>query len=134
MILCPYRIQQFISTDSLLNAFTRFTRRRGVYVPRDTISKNCTNFVGGVNELKELVSQLDKDEIQETTVQKGRSELLTLQELLVLSSSEVTDEDLITVVTGALDHLPIYQLSLCFQERCLPWFGFYFTEVKFLVV
>ena len=65
---------------------------------------------------------------------KKRSELLTLHELLVLSSREVTDEDLITVVTGALEHLPIYQLSLCFHERCLPWFGFYFTEVKFLVV
>ena len=47
---------------------------------------------------------------------KERSELLTLHELLALSSSEVTDEDLITVVTGALDHLPIYQLILC-----LPW-------------
>ena len=25
-------------------------------------------------------------------------------------------------------------LSLCFHERCLPWFCFYFTEVIFLVV
>ena len=24
--------------------------------------------------------------------------------------------------------------SPCFHERCLPWFCFYFTEVKFLVV
>ena len=71
VILHAYRIQQFISTDSLPNAFTRFTRRRGVHVPKDTISENCTNFVGAVNELKELVSQLDKDDIQETTAQKG---------------------------------------------------------------
>ena len=26
------------------------------------------------------------------------------------------------------------RLSPCFHERCLPWFCFYFTEVKFLVV
>ena len=26
------------------------------------------------------------------------------------------------------------RLSPCFHERCLPWFCFYFTEVKFLVM
>ena len=26
------------------------------------------------------------------------------------------------------------ELSPCFHERCLPWFYFYFTEARFLVV
>ena len=71
VILHAYRIQQLILTDSLPNAFTRFTRRQGVHVPKGRISENGTNFVGTVNEVKKLVGQLDKDEIQETTAQKG---------------------------------------------------------------
>ena len=50
-----------LDTDSFLNAFTRFNSRRGV--PKDMIRENGTNFVGAVNELKELVGQLVKDKI-----------------------------------------------------------------------
>ena len=57
-----------LDTDSFLNAFIRFTSRRGV--PKEMISDNGTNFVGAVNELKELVGQLDKNKIQRTTAQK----------------------------------------------------------------
>ena len=115
-----FKIAWGLDTDSLLNAFTRFTRRRGIHVPKDMISDNGTNFVGAVNKLKELVGQLDKDEIQETTAQKGVKWTFNppgaphfgeAQKVMVkaakkavypvLSSSEVTDEDLITVVTGA---------------------------------
>ena len=34
------------------------------------ICDNSTNFVGAVNELKELVGQLDKDKIQGATAQE----------------------------------------------------------------
>ena len=84
------------------------------------ISDNGTNFVGAVNELKELVGQLDKDKTQGTTAQKGVKWTFTLpgaphfggtHEVMVkatkraiyamLSSNDVTDEELATVVTGA---------------------------------
>jgi hypothetical protein len=51
-----------LDTDSFLNAFTRFTSRRGIL--KEMLSDNGTNFVGAVNELKELVCQLDKDKIK----------------------------------------------------------------------
>ena len=53
-----------LDTDSFLNAFTRFTSRRGV--PKEMTSDNGTNFVGAVNELKQLVDKLDQDKIQRT--------------------------------------------------------------------
>jgi hypothetical protein len=51
-----------LDTDSFLNVFTRFTSRRGIL--KEMLSDNVTNFVGAVNELKELVCQLDKDKIK----------------------------------------------------------------------
>ena len=84
------------------------------------ISDNGTNFVGAVNELQQIVRQLGKDKIQGTTAQKGVKWTFHLaraphfggaHEVMVkaakkaiyavLSSSDVTDEELITVVTGA---------------------------------
>lgn len=107
-----------LDTDSFLNAFTRFTSRRGV--PKEMVSDNGTNFVGAVNELKELVGQLDKNKIQRTTAQKGiqwnfnppgaphfggAHEVMVKAAkkaiYAVLSNSDVTDEELITVVAGA---------------------------------
>ena len=84
------------------------------------ISGNGTNFVGAVDELQELVGQLDKDKVQGMTSQKGVKWTFNPQgaphfggahEVMlkaakkaiyaVLSSSDVTDVELITVVTGA---------------------------------
>jgi len=71
-----------LDTDSFLNAFTRFTNTRGV--PKEMVSDNGTNFVGAVNELKELVGQLDKDKIQRTTAQTGIKWKFNPQEVLIL--------------------------------------------------
>ena len=51
-----------LDTESFLNAFTRFTSRRGV--PTEVVSDNDTNFVGAVNELRDLVGKLDQDQIK----------------------------------------------------------------------
>ena len=48
------------------------------------ISDDGTSFVGAVTELQELVGQLDKDKIQETTAQKGVMWAFNLQELLIM--------------------------------------------------
>ena len=79
-----------LDTDSFLNAFTRFTSRRGV--PKEMVSDCGTNFVGAVNELKELTSELDQDKIQQSTAKKAIYG--------VIGTSDVTDEELITAVTG----------------------------------
>ena len=55
-----------LDTESFLNAFTRFTSRRGA--PTEVVSDNGTNFVGAVNELRYLVGKLDQDQIKRRTV------------------------------------------------------------------
>ena len=92
-----------LNRDRFINPFTRFTRRREVH--KDMTSDNGTSFVGAVTELQELVGQLDKDKIQETTAQKGAPHYGGAHEVMakaakkaihaMLSSSDVT------VVTGA---------------------------------
>ena len=52
-------------TDSLLNAFTRLTSRRGV--PEEMISGCGTNCVGTVGELIEHICKLDQNKIQPDT-------------------------------------------------------------------
>jgi hypothetical protein len=54
-----------LDTESFLNAFTRFTSRRGV--PSEVTSDNGINFVGAINELRDLVGKLDPDHIQQKT-------------------------------------------------------------------
>jgi hypothetical protein len=51
-----------LDTDAFLNAFARFASKRGV--PKEVVSDNGTNFVGAVNELKELADQLDEEKIK----------------------------------------------------------------------
>ena len=54
-----------MDTDAFLNAFSRFASRRGV--PKEVVSDNGTNFVGAVNELKEVFNQLDQEKIKRKT-------------------------------------------------------------------
>ena len=106
-----------LDTDSFLNAFARFTSRRGV--PKE-VACNCgTNFVGAVNELKELVSELNQDKIQQGTAHRGvkwnfnppgaphfggihEAMIKSAKKAIygVIGNSDVTDEELITAVTG----------------------------------
>ena len=51
-----------MDTDSFLNAFYRMVSRRGL--PELMVSDNCTNFVSGDRELKELVMALKKNSNQ----------------------------------------------------------------------
>ena len=111
-----------LDTDSFVNAFARFTSRRGV--PKEMVSDNITNFVGAVNELKTLVNQLDKGKIQQTTVggkikwsfnPPGGPHFGGVHEVMikaakkaiyaVIKDSNVTDEDLITIFSGVEEML-----------------------------
>ena len=53
-----------LDTDGFLSAFTRFTSRRGIQ--KEMTSDNGTNFVGAVNELKDLINKLDQEKSKET--------------------------------------------------------------------
>jgi len=54
-----------LDTGAFLNAFVRMTARRGW--PVTMLSDNGTNFVGAEKEIRELVSQLDRDQLQRMT-------------------------------------------------------------------
>ena len=107
-----------LDTDAFLNAFTRFISRRGV--PKEVFSDNGTNFVGAVNELKSLVSELDEEKIKDKTASKGVKWLFNppaapyfggINEIMVkaaktaiyavVGNADVSDEELMTVFTGA---------------------------------
>ena len=107
-----------LDTDTFLNAFSRFTSRRGV--PKEVISDRGSNFVGAVGELKKLVSQLDRQQLQSKTAELGITWRFNppaaphfggAHEVMVkaakkaiyaaVSDRDVTDEELITVFAGA---------------------------------
>ena len=118
-----------LDTDAFLNAFAaRFTSRRGV--PKEVVTDNGTNFVGAVNELKELMNQLDQERIKRKTSAQGVRWLFNppagphfdgAHEILVkaakkaiysvLGSSDVNDEELITIFTEAEELLNSRPLS-----------------------
>ena len=58
-----------LDTDSFLNAFYRMVNRRGL--PREMLSNNGNNFVGGSKELSNLVKELDQDKIAKSTANQG---------------------------------------------------------------
>ena len=123
-----------LDTESFLNAFTRFTSRRGV--PSEVTSDNGTNFVGAVNELRDLVSKLDQTDIQQRTNHLfnkvrwhfnpplaphfGRAHEAMIKSAkhaiyAVLGNGDIRDEELITAFTaveGLLNSRPLtYQSS-----------------------
>ena len=106
-----------LDTETFLNAFARFTSRRGV--PKEVISDRGTNFVGAVGELKKLVSQLDRQQLLNKAAELGvtwrfnppgaphfggaHEVLVKAAEktiYAVVGDRDVTDEELITVSTG----------------------------------
>ena len=106
-----------LDTDSFLNAFFRMVSQRGL--PKDVLSDNGTNFVGANNELEELAG-LDKGTIQEKTACYGvkwhfnpplSPHFSGVHEVMIkaakkaisaiLSSADVTDEELLSAVVGA---------------------------------
>ena len=105
-----------MDTDAFLNAFSRFTSRRGV--PKEVVSDNGTNFAGAVNELKEVFNQLDQEKIKRKTSAQRVKWLFNppagphfggVHEILVkaakkaiyavLSNGVVNDEELIAIFT-----------------------------------
>ena len=88
-------------------------------MPKEMVSDNGTNFVGAVNELKELLAQTDKEKIQRATAYKGTKWLFNppggphfggVVETMVkaakkaiyavLNNCDITDVELITICTG----------------------------------
>ncbi|XP_060568260.1 uncharacterized protein LOC132726871 [Ruditapes philippinarum] len=121
-----------LDTDSFLNAFYRMSSRRGF--PEEMYSDNGTNFVGAYNELLELYEQMDKQKITEKAnnhrikwhfnpplaphfggVHESMVKSAKRAIYAVLNSADITDEELLTAITGAeglINSRPIsYQTS-----------------------
>ena len=107
-----------LDTDSFLNAFYRMVSRRGL--PLQVTSDNGTNFVGANRELQELVEKIDEDRVQRMAVNMGirwnfnpplAPHFGGVHETMVksakraiyaiLSSADITYEELITAFAGA---------------------------------
>ncbi|XP_064633630.1 uncharacterized protein LOC135491588 [Lineus longissimus] len=107
-----------LDTNSFLNAFNRFTHRRGV--PVEVTSDNGTNFVGANRELMELVTQLDQVRVTRDGAARGikwrfnpphgphfggihESLVKSAKKAIyaVLQKADITDEELSTAFTGA---------------------------------
>ena len=107
-----------LNTDSFLNAYYRFTSRRGQ--PSLVMSDNGTNFVSGERELREIVSKLDKDKIHDVMTHEkvrwqfhpplsphfgGAHERLIQSAKRaiypILGRADVTDEELLSAIVGA---------------------------------
>ena len=58
-----------LSTDSFLSCFSRFTARRGQ--PKEVMSDNGTNFVGGEKILRDELRKIDQKRVNSTLTQRG---------------------------------------------------------------
>ena len=66
---CHLEMATSLETDAFLNTFVRMTARRGW--PTKVLSDNGSNFVGTKKEIKELVGELDHDQVQHMTSNQG---------------------------------------------------------------
>ena len=107
-----------LTTDAFLNAFYRMASRRGM--PQVMLSDNGTNFVGGHNELSDLVAKLNKSAVQDSTANDGvkwqfnpplAPHFSGVHEIMIkaakkaiksiLVEADITDEELLSAVVGA---------------------------------
>ncbi|XP_067667337.1 uncharacterized protein [Haliotis asinina] len=107
-----------LDSDSFLNAFYRMASRRGL--PKEILSDNGTNFIGAVNELKQLVAQLDTEKVKSSLANRGvtwkfnpphapsfggvfESMIKAAKRAIyaILGSGDITDEELVTAFVGA---------------------------------
>lgn len=120
-----------LDTGSFMNAFTRMTARRGW--PKIMVSDNGSNFVAADREIRELVAELDQEQIRRTTANKGvewywnppaAPHFSGVFEALIkaakraisaiLQDADVTDEELQTCFTGVeslLNSRPLTTIS-----------------------
>ena len=101
-----------LDTDTFLNAFNHSFSRRGI--PKELISDRDTYFGCAVDELKKLVSQLDRQKLEKKTAESGVTwrfnppaapHFRGAHEAMVKASKKATyyesgDEELITVFAG----------------------------------
>ena len=66
---CHLEMATSLDTGSFMNAFTRMTARRGW--PKIMVSDNGSNFVAADKEIRELLAELDQEQIRRTTANKG---------------------------------------------------------------
>ena len=107
-----------LDTDSFLNAFYRMVSRRGK--PEEVVSDNVGNFVAADKELQELVRSLDQDRIIKSAANRGikwhfnpplSPHFGGAHEIMIkaakralkaiLMNANVSDEELMTAITGA---------------------------------
>ena len=107
-----------LDTSSFLNAFWRFTHRRGV--PKEITSDNGKNFVAGKKELQLCTFELEEDEIINKTAHTGLKWIFNpplaphhggVFESMIkaakksmginFNNADITDEELNTLITGA---------------------------------
>jgi hypothetical protein len=95
-----------LDTDTFFNAFTRFTSRRGV--PKEVVSDCGTNFVGAVNELKDITTSLT------------RRRYSTLQQIRESSGSSICQQGCILVVRTRLWRIRQNELYMvCWETTML---------------
>ena len=106
-----------LDSDSFLKCFVRMTSRRGY--PQEIVSDRRTNFVGADRELRELVSGMDTNKIQDQTANKGvkwcfnpplaphfggvhEAMIKAAKKAIraILSNADINDEELMTTFIG----------------------------------
>ena len=66
---CHLEMVWSLESDGFLQVVTRMAARSGG--PRDMVSDSGTNFVGGNNELRELVNKIDQAKVESLTTNQG---------------------------------------------------------------